>query len=64
MKNRERLQSIAMYDLLLRIANNTESCILRLITGQMPRFERCNREKCCAACLQKWMNEEETPWKN
>ena len=59
MKNINRLLNTCMYDLLLRIANNTDACIIRLTSGNMPSVNRCNKFRCCATCLQSWLNEEE-----
>lgn len=59
MKNRARLACTALYDLLFKISNNTDACTIRLVTGQMPNVKRCNAYKTCAACLQKWLDEEE-----
>lgn len=59
MKNRARLACTALYDMLLKISNNTDVCTIRLVTGQRPAVERCHKFKTCADCLQSWLNEEE-----
>lgn len=59
MTNRDYLNRMNMYDLLLTISNNCDLCVIRMI-GEIPRYTkmvRCDRYKCCAACLMDWMNE-------
>lgn len=65
MKNRDRINEMNLYDFLLRIANQSDACIIKLASGVMPSVQRCNKYKTCAACLQNWLNEEEkTEWKS
>ncbi len=59
MKNRDRINGMNLYDFMLRIANQSDACIIKLASGTMPSVKRCNAYKCCAVCLQKWLNEEE-----
>ncbi len=59
MKNRDRINGMNLYDFLLRIASQSDACIIKLASGTMPCVKRCNAYKYCAVCLQKWLNEEE-----
>lgn len=57
MKNREWLQSMALYDLLMMISMNACSCIMMILDVPLEDIKhRCDGE--CSKCLQAWLNEE------
>ena len=71
MTNREKLNSMALYDLLCRMQENTfefmyelgnNPCIIAYITGEM-QGGRCadfieGTEENCSKCIASWLNEE------
>lgn len=58
MTNRAMIANTALYDVLLQVANNIDACTIKAFTGKFPKKYRCTKYKCCAACLQEWLNEE------
>ena len=56
MKNREWLQNMALYDLLMIISENEGGCILAMLGEGLMPIELCNGK--CSTCLQAWLNEE------
>lgn len=62
MTNREKLNSMALYDLLCRMQGNGSDCVIEQITGT-PQDERCEKHESgwvvdCLACIAAWLNEE------
>lgn len=68
MKNREWLQSMAIYDLLklirLNVRDSVSPCLMEIV-GQYTKDDvqankslRCDDYDSCDACLQAWLNEE------
>lgn len=68
MTNRQRLDRTNMYDILVKINDNIQNyvadnaqCVLDLIE---PKKSHVCKGKNCDECIQKWLNEEETRWKD
>ncbi len=59
MTNREKLNRMNIYDLLLLMSGNCDMCIIRIISGVPVNREmvRCTRYIHCAECLADWLDE-------
>lgn len=63
MTNREKLNSMALYDLLCIMDENGggDTCIVELLGGETwnddHRSHRCYEYKCCQDCVAAWLNE-------
>lgn len=62
MKNRERLNKMALIDILDMFQRNTEVCAGYFLTGKHgidQSCDRCGTYKTCYDCIAAWLNEEE-----
>ena len=75
MKNRERLSSMCMYDLLMMMERNIDNiydeafnsdscgrgalCVLECLIGRDGTDVFCKEQTSCADCIQTWLNKEE-----
>lgn len=58
MKNRDKLNGMAIYDLLCRMAKNSPYCIIETITGKAYKCPYGRSLPDCHKCIAAWLNEE------
>ena len=60
MTNREYLNNMCIYDLLMKINNSDDidECVLLYLTNKKYRHDQCVKYSGCAECLQNFLNEE------
>ena len=57
MTNREYLNNLNIYDLLVKI-NSVDECVIEQLTNTSYKFDRCFEYESCKDCLQNFLNEE------
>ena len=57
MTNREYLNNLNIYDLLVKI-NSVDECVIEQLTNASYKFDRCFEYESCNDCLQNFLNEE------
>lgn len=56
-RNRDMLTQISTIDLLYKIQNNVEGCVLKGLCNKDFDISKCKKEE-CFQCLCEWLNKE------